>query len=157
MLHRDYLVRMLSEFALSIIRAIEREQDLSDPGKAAELLDMAIGEAVDIDAATFLSLSPDSIATIMQVSSTDPKVSEYIVRSLALAAAYYAEAGERQCADLRRAQAAAIARAYGHDIDDVLIADASADDPAHATEAMQDFLQQEAENGVGCGDDFELS
>ena len=48
------------------------------PAGVADSLDNAIGSATDIDPATLLALTPDSIATIMQVSGVDPKVTEYI-------------------------------------------------------------------------------
>lgn len=72
------------------------------------------GEATDIDGATLLSLSPESIASVLQVSGTDPHVIEYVVRSLALASVYLRESGdEEQLADLRLQQARALADAYG--------------------------------------------
>ena len=78
------------------------------------MLEDAVGEATDIDGATLLSLSPESIASVLQVSGTDPHVIEYVVRSLALASVYLRESGdEEQLADLRLQQARALADAYG--------------------------------------------
>ena len=116
MIEQDYLVRMLAQFATAIRRSMERAQGERDPQGAADMLEAAVGEATDFDGATLLALSPDSIANILQVSGTDPRVTEYMVRSLMLASRYRAEAGDAQAADLREAQARAIAEAYGHDV-----------------------------------------
>ena len=96
----------------------------------ADSLDNAIGSATDIDPATLLALTPDSIATIMQVSGVDPKVTEYIARSLLLSSRYHADAGDNETAALRMEQGLAVARAYGHDVS------ASDADPA----SMERFL-----------------
>ena len=117
MLEQDYLVRMLAQFAAAVRRSMERAQGERDPQGAADMLEAAVGEATDFDGATLLALSPDSIASILQVSGTDPRVTEYMVRSLMLASRYRAEAGDVELAALREEQARAIAEAYGHDVD----------------------------------------
>lgn len=117
MLEQDYLVRMLAQFAAAIRRSMERAQGERDPQGAADMLEAAVGEATDFDGATLLALAPDSIASILQVSGTDPRVTEYMVRSLMLASRYRADAGDAELATLREEQARAIADAYGHDAD----------------------------------------
>ena len=94
MLEQDYLMRILLQFAEAIRRSWARSVEDRDPRDAANMLERAIGDATDIDGATLLSLSPESIASVMQVSGVDPRVSEYIARSLLLASGYLAEAGE---------------------------------------------------------------
>lgn len=116
MLERDYLMRIIMELGAGIRRSLERAEVDRDPEDAAKLLEMAMGEAVDIDGATLLSLAPESIATIMQATGTDPAVTEYVVRSLFLASHYYASAGNGPLAELRTLQAEAVAAAYGHAI-----------------------------------------
>ena len=117
MFERDYLMRLIFELASGIRRALERGEEKDDPAGAARMLDLAIGDATDIDASVLLALSPDSIASIMQVSGVDPQVGGYVGRSMLLAAWYYDQAGEREAANLRRAQGLAISRAYGVDVD----------------------------------------
>ena len=95
MLEQDYLMRILLQFAEAIRRSWARSVEDRDPRDAANMLERAIGDATDIDGATLLSLSPESIASVMQVSGVDPRVSEYIARSLLLASGYLAEAGVR--------------------------------------------------------------
>lgn len=144
MLTQDYLVRLLVDFAAGIMRSIQRQTEHRDPEGAAELLEGAIGRSVDLDGDALLALAPESIATILQVSGTDPAITEYLSRSLLLAASYRQDAGQDELADLRAKQAHAIAAAYGHDISDMGAEDGStAPDAAEAASAMEAFLQQD--------------
>ena len=118
MLEQDYLMRILLQFAEAIRRSWSRAVEDRDPRDAAHMLEDAVGEATDIDGATLLSLSPESIASVMQVSGVDPRVTEYIARSLLLASGYLHEAGEHELAALREQQARALAQAYDHDLPD---------------------------------------
>ncbi len=106
MLEQDYLMRILLQFAEAIRRSWSRAVEDRDPRDAANMLERAVGDATDIDGATLLSLSPESIASVMQVSGVDPRVSEYIARSLLLASGYLGEAGEHELAALRASRRA---------------------------------------------------
>ena len=116
MLERDYLMRIIIELGAAIRRSLERGELDRDPEDAAKLLELAVGEATSIDGATLLSLAPESIAAIMQATGTDPAVTEYVARSLLLAAHYHGQAGNEALAELRAQQAEAVASAYGHDV-----------------------------------------
>ena len=138
MLHQGYIVRMRTDLAAAVMRSINRQTEQRDPEGSARMLEAAVGEAVAMDGAAFLSLSPDSIASIMQVTATDPQVSEYVARTVMLASIYLDEAGDQDMASLRRSQALAIANAYGHDLSDM---EAGAQAAEEATlSAMQDVL-----------------
>ena len=113
MYERDYLLRLIYLLVESIRRSWITAQKKDDPAGAAEMLEAAIGEATEIDGAILLSLSPESMASILQVSGTDPRVIEYVARSLELAAAYQRDAGNDALAHLRAEQARALAQAYG--------------------------------------------
>ncbi len=130
MFERDYIMNLLVHFAAAIRRSMEQDEKEHDPDEAARMLDLAVGDAVDLDSDMLLNLAPDSAAGLLQVSGTDPQVTEYIARSLLLSSSYYAKAGEGSLADLRATQAHAIAEAYGHDLPD---GEMSCDD-------MEDFL-----------------
>lgn len=112
MLEQDYLMRIVLQFAEMIRRSWTKAHDERDPKSAADMLEDAVGEATDIDGGVLLSLAPESIASVMQVSGVDPRVTEYIARSLLLASGYLREAGQHQLADVREAQARAVAAAY---------------------------------------------
>lgn len=148
MLTQDYLVRLLIDFAAGIMRAMQRQTEQRDPRGAAELLEGAIGQAVDMDGDTLLALAPESIATVLQVSGTDPAVTEYMARSLMLASAYRAETGDSEGAQLRADQARAIAAAYGHDLN-VVESDADALDVVAANASMQEFLSEDEHVSAG--------
>ena len=118
MLEQDYLMRIFLQFAEILRRSWFKARDEHDPKAAADMLENAVGDAVDIDGATLLSLAPESMAGILQVSGTDPRVTEYVARSLMLASVYLREAGEDAVADLRLEQARALADAYGLELPD---------------------------------------
>lgn len=114
MLHRDYLVEQFLRFAEAIRLSWQKAKgEPADPLDAAEVLEASVGSATNIDGATLLLLSPDSIASILAVTDTDPDVVEYLARTLLLEAEYLDEGGEHDRAQLRRDQAYAIAYGYG--------------------------------------------
>ena len=98
---------------------MEKANGKLDPASAAEMLETAVGEATELDGGVLLSLAPESIASILQVSGTDPRVIEYIARSLLLESRYLDDAGQNEKAALRASQAHALAEAYGIDLAEV--------------------------------------
>ena len=118
MLERDYLMNILLQYAEILRRSWFKARREADPRGAADMLESAVSQATDIDGATLLSLAPESMAGILQVSGVDERVVGYIARSLCLASAYLGEAGDGQLAALRLQQARALAEAYGVDLPD---------------------------------------
>lgn len=116
MFERDYLMRVIALFAEAVRRSWTQAKEKDDPRGAADSLEAAIGDATDIDGSILLSLAPESIAGVMQVSGVDPKVTGQIARSLILEAGYLEDAGDDELAALRREQGRAIADAYGIDL-----------------------------------------
>ena len=117
MFEQDYLVHLLLQFFRGLMRANELREEKDDPQAAADLLESAIGEATEMDGATLLSLAPESIATVMQVSGIDPDVTQFVARSLLLESVYLEGAGN-DLSSIRAGQARAIAEAYGFDLPD---------------------------------------
>ncbi|WP_251178553.1 hypothetical protein [Adlercreutzia agrestimuris] len=113
MFEQDYLMRILLQYAEILRRSWFKANHEKDPRGAAEMLEASIGEATDIDGATLLSLAPESMGAILQVSGVDERVVEYITRSLALASEYLREDGQHLLADLRLEQARSLANTYG--------------------------------------------
>lgn len=116
MITQDYLMRMLHAFFQALMEAKSRALDEKDMVGAAELLENLVGETSSLGADMFLSLAPESMATILQTTGNDPKVTEFMARSLMQAAEYREKSGDSLTAQLRRDQARAIADAYGHDL-----------------------------------------
>ena len=124
MLHRDYLVEQFLRFAEAIrLSWTKAKGEPADPLDAAELLEAAVGNATNLDGGTLLLLSPDSIASILQVTDTDPDVVEYLARTLLLESEYLDEGGEQGRAQLRRDQAYAIAQGYGIPLSNELLSE----------------------------------
>ena len=117
MLQRDYLVQMIQQFIQAIMRS--RTTSQQDPQQAAGSLENAIGSATDIDGATLLSLGPESIASVMQLSGVDPRVAGYIAYSLQLEAEYLHQAGNDVLATIRQQQAEAVAETFMCDLNEV--------------------------------------
>ena len=115
MLQRDYLVKLFSNLAQAIRRTIFNEKD--DPRGSAETLEQALTNATEIDGETLLSLSPESMASILQVTGTDPRVCGYVAHTLQLESDYLVQAGEDELAKVRAAQARALAEVYNVDLD----------------------------------------
>lgn len=133
MLQRDYLMNLILQFVQGIRRSMEKGQ--RDPEDAAASLEEVVAQAMDMDASVLLGLQPESFASILQVSGTDPRVVEYIARSLALEAHYLDEAGSEGLAALRHGQAQALAAAYG--------IDASGMDEMPTEEELNELLEDE--------------
>lgn len=114
MLQEDYLIQMFVRFAEAIRISFEKAHgNQKNPGDAADMLETAVGNATNIDGSLLLSLAPESISSILRVSDTDPRVIEYIARTLLLESTYLDENNDPEKARLRREQAYAVAHEYG--------------------------------------------
>ena len=158
MFEQDYLMRMLLALFEAMNRAAERAQGQdADPRESAKMLEDAISNAVEMDGAVLLSLSPESIAQVMSVSGVDPNITQFVARSMLLESVYLAESHQNQLAALRTAQARAIADAYGFDLPE---------DPSDF-DALTDGLEEAAlaggfydgpamyQESVGAGDEID--
>lgn len=118
MFERDYLVRMLVDLAAGIRRSLDRARGEKDLSGAAETLENTISNATDLDGSVLLSLAPESIAQVLQVSNTDPRVVIYIAHSMQLQAHYLRQLNREDTASLRDQQACALAKAYNFELPD---------------------------------------
>lgn len=143
MFERDYLMKLILGYFKTIVIVIKQGEKEKDPEGAADLLEQAIGEATEIDGEVLLSLAPESIASVLQVSGTDPKVVGYVAHGLLLEAHYLMLACDFARAELREEQARALAAAYGFDLPDDL---AEAEDILHEA-AEQGLMDEDAELG----------
>lgn len=119
MFEQDYLMKLLLAFYQAMFKSLRRVMDEDeDPREAADTLDEVVGNAVGMDGKSLLSLAPESITGVLKVSGTDPRVTEFVSRSLLLSSSYLAQAGQTALASLRAQQARAIADAYGFELPD---------------------------------------
>lgn len=70
MFEQDYLMRIIAQLLGAIRRSMERAAGEEDPDGAARALDMALGDATDLDGEALLSLAPESLASVLQVSGS---------------------------------------------------------------------------------------
>lgn len=117
MLQRDYLMQLLTLFFKAIVKSLEKNKQ-NNPLEAAEALEEAISQATEIDGNVLLSLAPESMASIIQVSGTDPRVAGYIANSLKLESEYLTQANKGDLAALRLQQAQVLAATYGFELAD---------------------------------------
>ena len=136
MIEQDYLLRLIAQLIQAILhamrvagrRADDMQEDFAgeaegegaasatpDPLGAAELLETAFGECIEMDASTLLLLAPESFAGVLQISGVDSQLVPHLVRCLELEAEFLEEGGIPTRAALRRAQADALALLYGLD------------------------------------------
>ena len=149
MFERDYLMKLILGYFKTIINVIKQGEKEKDPEGAADLLEQAIGEATEIDGEVLLSLAPESIASVLQVSGTDPKVVGYVAHGLLLEAHYLMLACDFARAELREEQARALASAYGFDLPD---------DLAEAEDILREAAEQGLmDEGAELGDEADVS
>ena len=116
MFERDYLVRMLVDLAAAIRRALDKSREAKDLEGAVDTLENSITNATDLDGAVLMTLAPESIASVLQVANTDPRVVIYIAHSLQLQSHYLDKLNNSEMSELRFAQAKALAEAYKFDL-----------------------------------------
>lgn len=149
MFERDYLMKLILGYFKTIVIVIKQGEKEKDPEGAADLLEQAIGEAAEIDGEVLLSLAPESIASVLQVSGTDPKVVGYVAHGLLLEAHYLMLACDFARAELREEQARALASAYGFDLPD---------DLAEAEDILREAAEQGLmDEGAELGDEVDVS
>lgn len=118
MLHRDYLLEVIQQFVSTVSRLLMKaliEHDLN----AAEGVEAAIGELVQLDPTTAMSLAPGSLVTMMMLSGTGDAVAGYAGYALMRLSEAYAAMGDYELADMRADQAQAIADTFGTSLDEI--------------------------------------
>lgn len=131
MFENDYIMRMI----LQLVRALRRSLVREYPTPAEEISDIEgkVAEALDLDPRLMFKLEPASLVSLLQVGNLDPKLAVYAVRSIYYESDLLEESGDIETAELRRAQADAIAEAY--DLG-VTLVDGS-------PESMEEFLDEQ--------------
>ena len=140
MLQNDYLMRIILQFVIAMQNALV--QGRKTPEEKADELEQTVADAVNIDARLFFSMEPESMVSMLRLGDFDEQLGGYVLRSMYLEAEVLEQAGQIQRADLRRAQADAIAAEYGFD---VTAADAS-------PEAIEEFIAEQQDQADGDGE-----
>ncbi|MDO4806212.1 MAG: hypothetical protein Q4A07_03095 [Coriobacteriales bacterium] len=118
MLHKDYLLEVIEQFVSSVSQALARallQRDL----EAAEDVEAAVADLVQLDPQTAMALAPESLVTMMLLSGTGDSVAGYAAYALNRLGDSYQNMGEYELAELRRDQANAIAESFGADLNQI--------------------------------------
>ena len=108
MLQRDYLLEILIRFIETLTRALKRAVEQNDLSGCREA-ERAVADLLELDPETAMVLAPASLVP----------VASYVGYTLDRVADIYEDGGDEATAELRRAQAEAVADAYGCDLMDV--------------------------------------
>ena len=117
MLQRDYILEIVGQFVEGVSGALRRA--VSGDATGAADVERQIGELLDLDAATALALSPDSLVTMMVLSGMGDSVASYVCYALERLSRLYAREGNEDLAGLREIQARAVAESFSCDPADV--------------------------------------
>ena len=84
--------------------------------RGCEQVEAAVSSLLELDADTAMSLSPDSLVTMMLLSGMADSTAEYVSYALDRVADVYEDMGSVDVAEVRRAQAEAVADAFQCDL-----------------------------------------
>lgn len=118
MLHKDYLLEIISRFVESVSVALKRALFEHDMGAAQDVED-SVAALLDLDPSTAMSLSPDSLVTMLILSGIGDSLASYVAYALDKVGDAYDDAGDGATAALRWDQAEAIAESFGCDQSEV--------------------------------------
>lgn len=113
MLHRDYILDLVEHFVTGVTDAFRRA--VSGEPLALADAEQEIGDILELDPSTALSLAPDSLVTMMILSGMGDSVASYVCYALDRLATLYERQGNEDTAGLRRLQARAVAESFGCD------------------------------------------
>lgn len=112
MLERDYITRIIETFsknathALRVVLVLGNHEGITETEKA-------VGEALEMDPTTLFALDPESFVTMMRLGGNGEVLGDYISYALEGLADAYRDEGDTATSKLRRAQARAVAAAFG--------------------------------------------
>lgn len=119
MLQHDYLLEIINEFVESITQALKRayaSDDEAEIRQAAHDVEEDIAALMDLDPAVTMSLSPDSLVTMMLLSGLGDAVCGYVAFALERLSEIYERMGDADTAAFRRQQVEAIVTSFGCDL-----------------------------------------
>ncbi len=118
MLHKDYLLEVIEQFVSTVSQALARAL-LQRDFEAAEEVEAAVADLVQLDPDTAMALAPQSLVTMMLLSGTGDSVAGYAAYALNRLGDAYDGMGDHDLAELRREQARAIAESFGADLNEI--------------------------------------
>ena len=115
MLHRDYLLEIISKFVESVSVALKRAV-LQDDAESCKEVEDSVAALLDLDPNTAMNLSPDSLVTMIILSGMGDSLANYVAYALDRVGDAYDNMGDKATAELRWDQAEAVAQAFSCDM-----------------------------------------
>ena len=112
MLQKDYILEIVGDFVDGVAKHLDAA--LAGDAEATGAVEQDVAGLLDLDPEVALTLSPDSLVTMMVLSGMGDSVAAYVAFSLTRLADAYEAQGDVDTAALRRAQAAAVGESFGH-------------------------------------------
>ena len=113
MLQKDYILEIVGDFVDGVAKHLDAA--LAGDAEATGAVEQDVAGLLDLDPEVALTLSPDSLVTMMVLSGMGDSVAAYVAFSLTRLADAYEAQGDADTAALRRAQAAAVGESFGCD------------------------------------------
>lgn len=107
-LQKDYILRLIEEFGAVLREALRRFRAGDPPQESIEDIDKAIGLAVNVDPQLFMSLTPQSMVSFLELSNLDDRLTRQLAEALLLQAEMLEAQSSADKATTKREQAAAI-------------------------------------------------
>jgi hypothetical protein len=110
MLQHDYIIDLIQHFCAVVLPSL-RAALLRRDRDSVVTVERAVGQVLDLDPDCAMSLSPESLVTMMQLSGVGESVAGYVAYALNRVGDAYESMGDATGAT-RHAQAAAVASAF---------------------------------------------
>lgn len=104
----DYVMRLIEQMGALIRIAFQRMREDSGIESPYDYTQQAIGIALDIDPDLAVRLSPQSLASLVELGNLDDRVVRLVAEALTLEGEYFDHQGEIMEGDVRRQQARAV-------------------------------------------------
>lgn len=114
MLHRDYLLEIISRFVETVTVAL-RGALLEGRIESVEEAEDSVASLIDLDPQTAMNLTPDSLVTMMLLSGMGDSLAQYVSYVLDHVGDAYDDMGDVTKARLRWDQAQAVAESFDVD------------------------------------------
>jgi hypothetical protein len=106
--HSDYVIRLIEQMGSTLRAASQRFSEGASAQESIDATNLAISMAVELPAELFVRMSPQSMASLLEISSADNRMVEKVAEALLLQADVFQSEGLMIEANVRREQAAAI-------------------------------------------------
>ena len=107
----DYILRLIEQMGSAIRLAFERFRGGGDADESLGMIHDAIGLAVDMDPSLFLTLAPQSMVSLVEISGFDDRLVGKMAEALMLEADILESRGLLVEAGVRREQSTALLHA----------------------------------------------